>query len=65
MCELFGMSARSPSAVNDTVLLATEPLTGEAWMALPRGSIHVFAMGRRASRTPGRRALREASNSVG
>lgn len=31
------------------VILATEPLTAEAWTPLPHGIIHVFAMGRRSS----------------
>lgn len=44
--HLLERPCRTGACEDAAVLLATEPLTAEAWTPLPRESIHVFAIGR-------------------
>jgi glutamine amidotransferase len=47
--HLLEHPCRSEGCDDAAVWLATEPLTSEEWRPLQRGSLHVFAMGRRVA----------------
>jgi glutamine amidotransferase len=47
--HLLERPCRSEGCGDAAVWLATEPLTSEEWSPLPRGALHVFAMGRRVA----------------
>jgi glutamine amidotransferase len=56
--HLLERPCRTEGCEDAAVLLATEPLTGEEWTPLPRGRIHVFAIGRRIVHAPGETLVR-------
>jgi predicted glutamine amidotransferase len=47
--HLLEHPCRAEGCGDAAVWIATEPLTSGEWKPLPRGSLHVFAMGRRVA----------------